>query len=330
MYRSFFGLTKNPFGMAPNPEFLFLTSKHREAVAGLAYAISGRKGFLVLSGEAGTGKTTVLTWMSTHLSRWKVATSTMLNPMLTANEFLEAVMLGFAINDIPESRPRRLSSLAFFLYSLAEEGRTAVLIVDEAHKLTPELLEQIRLLGNFESKGEKLLQILLIGQSELDDLLNRPDLHQLKQRICVRLTIEPLTRAELDEYIRHRWQKAGGGEPPFSPEAINRIYYWSGGIPRLVNSLADNSLMLAYAENKKALEPCYIDSAARDLQLSPIGGAALAAPKPKPVEPVAPPEPSVEPISSVPFVRLATLERYESPAKSAPFFVRWAGKLGLA
>ena len=330
MYRSFFGLTKNPFGMAPNPEFLFLTSKHREAVAGLAYAISGRKGFLVLSGEAGTGKTTVLTWMSTHLSRWRVATSTMLNPMLTPNEFLEAVMLGFAIKDIPESRPRRFASLAFFLYSVAEEGRTAVLIVDEAHKLTPELLEQIRLLGNFERKGEKLLQILLIGQSELDDLLNRPDLRQLKQRVCVRLTIEPLTRTELDQYIRHRWQKAGGGEPPFSAEAISRIFYWSGGIPRLVNSLADNALLLAYAEDQKTLETGYIDSAARDLQLSPPDGTAPAAPQSAPAEPVAQPEPPKEPVAFVPFVRLATLERYETPSKSAPFLVRWAGKLGLA
>jgi general secretion pathway protein A len=330
MYYSFFGLTKNPFGMAPDSDFLFLTPKHREAVAGLAHAITGRRGFLVLSGEAGTGKTTVLTWMSTRLSKWKVATSAMLNPMLTPNEFLEAVMLGFGIKDIPDSRPCRFSSLAFFLYSVAEEGGTCVLIVDEAHKLSPELLEEIRLLGNFERKGEKLLQVLLIGQSELDDLLNRPDLRQLKQRICVRLTIDPLTRAELKQYIQFRWHKAGGGESPFSPDTIDRMFHWSGGIPRLANSLADNALMLAFAENKKALEPDDIDSAAKDLQLSPPDGTAPAAPPLNPAQPVLPPEPSGEPVAIPPFIKLATLERYETPAKPVPFFARWVGKLGLA
>ncbi len=339
MYNAFFGLTKNPFGMTPDSEFLFLTSKHREALAGLTYAIVERKGFLALSGLAGTGKTTLLTWVLERLSQKHVETSVIFNPMLTKSEFLESVLLGFRFSEIPDSKPRRLRKLEEFLVSTNESGKVAALIIDEAHKLTPELLEEVRLMGNFERAGEKLLQILLIGQSELDDLLNRPDLCQLKQRICVRLTIEPLERPVLEHYIQHRWLKAGGKKAPFPPEVIDRLFHWSGGIPRVINALADNALMLAFVDNETILRTEHVDSAAADLQLTvetvvkpatvPVISAAVKTAVPTPAISVATPareasEPTIAP------VRVRNLERYDAPQKSGSLLARWAMKLGLA
>lgn len=330
MYKPFFGLTKNPFGMSPDSDFLFVTSRHREAIAGLAYALCERKGFLALSGPVGTGKTTVLTWVLEHLSSERIETSVILNPVLTADEFMEMVLLGFGISEIPEGKPRRLRKLEDFLLRTHESHKVSALIVDEAHKLSPELLEEIRLLGNFERSGQKLLQILLIGQSELDDLLNRPDLCQLKQRICVRLTIGPLDRSSLANYVQHRWLKAGGQKTPFSPAVIDRLFQWSGGVPRVVNALADNALMLAYAENQAVLRVEHIDSVARELRLvAPVLRETVA-----PAEPVAAipsraaredvPEKGVEP------TRKVTVECGDQRPKAASFFSRWAGRLGLA
>src|ERR1035438_3831032 len=176
MYNAFFSLRKKPFNMTPDPGFLFLTAKHREALVGLTYAILDRKGFAVLTGDAGTGKTTLLARLLQEVPAAKMQSSVILNPMLAPNEFLEMIMLDFGIPDIPESKARRIWKFHQFLLQGKRDGKVSVLIVDEAHKLTPELLEEIRLLGNFECADEKLLQVALIGQSELDDLLNRPDL----------------------------------------------------------------------------------------------------------------------------------------------------------
>jgi general secretion pathway protein A len=341
MYNAFFGLKKNPFGMSPDSEFLFLTARHREAVAGLTYAITERKGFLALTGPVGTGKTTALTWVLERLSRKHVNTCVILNPMLTQGEFLETVLLGFGIGEMPDSKPKRLRMLENFLVSTNESGKTSALIVDEAHKLTPELLEEIRLMGNFERCGEKLLQILLIGQSELDDLLNRPDLCQLKQRICVRLTIEPLDRSELEHYVQHRWAKAGGQNAPFPPRVIDRLFHWSGGIPRLVNAVSDNALMIAFAENQTVLRTEYIDSVAQDLRLvAPVAKEPAAPAKSDLVEAKASPLAASAGSSKLPLkdtpemtvrpIRMMTLERYDSPPKAASFLARWAGKFGLA
>jgi general secretion pathway protein A len=214
MYTEFYGLAKKPFNMTPDPAFLYLTKQHREALAGLTYAILDRKGFLVLSGMAGSGKTTLLAWVLQKLPRTKIESSVILNPTLTRPEFLELAMLGFGLSNIPASKAQRLWTLQKFLLKARQEGKVSVLIVDEAHKLDADLLEEVRLLGNFEHADEKLLQILLIGQSELDDVLNRPDLWQLKQRVSVRLLIEPLSANEVEHYIRHRWRVAGGQNPP--------------------------------------------------------------------------------------------------------------------
>ncbi len=361
MYTSFFGLSKKPFSMTPDPAFLFLTAQHREALAGLTYAVLDRKGFLSLSGMAGTGKTTLLASLLKNLNQSQVRSSVILNPMLTPDEFLESAMIDFGIPEIPPSKARRLHMLREFLTRTNEQGQICSIIVDEAHKLSPALLEEIRLLGNYEQDDRKLLQILLLGQSELDEVLNRPELWQLKQRISVRLALRPLAATDIAEYIAHRWKKAGGAEPqPFSPEAIGRIATYSQGIPRLINSICDNALMLAFADSVKTVTADHVENVARDLQLAPNAAPAqfAAAPAPHAVPvtqtaaalspqrtPVAantpapaPPvviEPLPAPVSvSTPSalgsgLRIKALERYApAPAKTS-FFARLASRLGF-
>ncbi len=269
MYKDFFGLQKLPFNLTPDPSFLYLPSKHREALAGLTYAVLERKGFVVLTGDAGTGKTTLINSVFNRLPADRVESSVILNPTLTASEFLEGVMLDFDITDVPASKAQRLWKLQEFLAKTHQQNRLAVLVVDEAHKLSLEVLEEIRLLGNFENGSDKFLQILLLGQSELDDLLNRQDLRQFKQRIALRLYIDRLTPTEVQQYIRFRWAKAGGREaPPFTADGIAGITQWSQGIPRLINSICDTALLMAYADESPLVGLNYIRAAAVNLSLA--------------------------------------------------------------
>src|SRR5450759_2733445 len=248
MYEQFFGLERHPFNMTPDPGVLFLTAQHREALAGLTYAILARKGFVVLTGDAGTGKTTLLTRVLQHLPAQRIRSSVILNSTLSPAEFLEMAMLDFGLTDIPQSKAQRIFKLQQFLLSGYAAGQISALVVDEAHKLSPEVLEEIRLLGNFEFSDQKLLQIVLVGQPELAQTLNRPDLRQFKQRIAVRLTISPLSRGEVHGYVEHRWKQAGGATVPFDAEALEGIERWSGGLPRLINAICDNALLAAYGE----------------------------------------------------------------------------------
>jgi general secretion pathway protein A len=276
MYHRFFGLEKDAFGMTPDPEFLFLTAAHREALAGLTYAILNRKGFVVLTGDAGTGKTTLLARIFQSVPAERAQFSVVLNPTLTPSEFLEMALLDFGMTNIPASKAQRLTLFQEFLIDACQRHQAAVLVVDEAHKLPPDVLEEIRLLSNFERAEGKLLQIVLAGQTELGDVLNRQDMRQLKQRIAVRLAIHPLSVSEVDNYIRHRWQKAGASKPhPFQPEAIACIGQCSRGIPRLVNALCDNALALACGEGRTAVDVSQIVEVARDLDL--IGAPARQA-----------------------------------------------------
>jgi general secretion pathway protein A len=330
MYTEFYGLAKKPFNMTPDPAFLFLTTQHREALAGLSYAILERKGFLVLSGMAGSGKTTLLAWILERLPCDRVQTSVILNPLLTREEFLELAMLDFGLTDIPASKAQRLWQLQKFLLQGKKEGRVSVLIVDEAHKLSVELLEEIRLLGNLEYGDEKLIQILLVGQSELDELMDRPELWQLKQRVSVRLAIGPLSVDSVDKYVHHRWTTAGGANSPFDAEAIANIRKWSKGIPRLINSLCDNALTLAFADEAHKVGAAYVEAAARDLQLIVKPPEAAA----KPPVPVAAPKavaqvalangtsPAAHPSA------IKTIERYVPPPRRKSVFQVVAGKFG--
>jgi general secretion pathway protein A len=310
MYSQYFGLTKHPFELTPDPAFLFLTRQHREGLAGLAYSILERKGFLLLTGAAGLGKTTLLAWLLEKLAPGRVSSSVILNPLLTPAEFFELVLLNFGVADVPDSKARRLQLLRKLLDEGTAEGRIHVLIVDEAHKLDAELLEEVRLLGNFQSTGSALLQILLIGQNELDETLCRPGLWQFKQRIAVRLELQPLVPAEVQLYIEHRWRTAGGSLPvPLAADAVAAVTDLSGGTPRLVNSLCDNALILAFAEDQRQVTAAHIRTAAADLRLTPLPPAAALPP--------------------LPMLRMIGAHTEPKPHKPSPKS-RWAAKLGLA
>lgn len=266
MYESHFGLSVSPFAMSPDPRFLFFTPSHREALAGLMYGILNRKGFVALIGDAGTGKTSLLRRVLQAVSGNK---SLIVNPGVAASEFTKLVMVNFGIDPVPSDKADQLQQFEKFLRRSQEEGRLCVLVVDEAQKLSPSVLEEIRMLTNFELPEGKLLQIVLAGQSELRELLNRPDLWQLKQRIAMRLTLKPLSGLEeVRTYIRHRWATAGGGDtPPFSEEAIGLIARCSTGIPRIVNVLCDNALLLAFAEGTQLVTVDQVRAAAAELDL---------------------------------------------------------------
>lgn len=326
MYEAFFGLKRKPFGMTPDPEFLYLSAKHREALAGLVYAVLERKGFLVLTGDAGTGKTTLLAKTLRGLPLNRVRSSVILNPTLTPSEFLEMVLMDFGITDVPVSKAQRLALLQDFVVQGHQDGKISALIIDEAHKLSLEVLEEIRLLGNFERPDEKLLQILLVGQDELGDLLNRADLRQLKQRIAVRFSIDPLASSEVDRYMEHRWAKAGGSAPtPFTPDALQAIIQWSGGIPRVINAICDNALVLAFGESaspvtfKHVREVCLDLDLIRPIQRPSAPAAASGASK----APLPTPHLNGAPARSV---SVPTLERYVEKKAKPSFWTRWVGK----
>jgi type II secretory pathway predicted ATPase ExeA len=199
-------------------------------------------------------------------------TRVMVNPTLAPAEFLELLLLSFGVRDLPASKAQRLILIEDLLTKAHRAGKATVLIIDEAHKLNFDVLEEIRLLMNFETSEQKLLQIVLAGQPELDDLLNRPELWQLKQRVAIRLQIEPFTREQVGEYLLHRWTRIGGADTlPFDAEAISLISEQSCGIPRLINSICDNALLLAYSNGSHVLNAKHILEVVRDLDLRPAG-----------------------------------------------------------
>lgn len=268
MYESFFALTKPPFLLVPDPDCIHLTAQHADVISGLAFGILERKGYLVLTAEAGLGKTTALRALSQLLPESNAEASIIFAPTLTASEFLELAMLNFGFRDVPSSKAQRLKMLEQLLLRADADGRVMALIVDEAHQLSPELLEEVRLLGNFETTNRKLLQIVLVGQSQLNDQLNLPQLWQLKQRITVRLSLHRLDREAVEEYIRFRWGKAGGSDPiPFSAAAIDAIATWSGGNPRLINVICDNSLLIAFSETNRNVDVQIVRDACEELSL---------------------------------------------------------------
>ncbi len=263
--------------MTPDPSTILLTEAHREALAGLSYALLRRKGFVVLVGEAGLGKTTLLRRLTEIVPESAAHTSVVFNPTLTPSEFLELLLFKFGIEDLPDGKARRLMLLEKLLRRAHESGRVPVLIIDEAHKLSRDVLEEIRLLTNFESNDHKMLQIVLAGQPELGALLNRADLWQLKQRIAIRLRVEPLSRAHVSEYVAFRWTRAGGTMPvPFEEAAVTHIAIASKGIPRLVNAICDNSLLLAFSRQSATVEVRDVQEVLRDLDIQAIHAKAGA------------------------------------------------------
>lgn len=330
MYTGAFGLKARPFDMTPDPAFLFLTMQHREALAGLGYALSQGKGCIVLTGEAGTGKTTLLRRTLQGLPKDRVQFSLVLNPTLTADEFLESALLDFGFGDVPASKAQRLAQLQRLLVQGHAAGKITALIIDEAHKLSPDLLEEVRLLGNFERNDCKLLQIVLAGQPELDETLSRPDLWQLKQRVALHLSIRPLSAAEVSQYIQYRWTKAGGVSSPFSPDAVAALLQFSRGIPRVINAICDNALALAFGEGSPAITQTHIMEVAHDLRL---GGPPEVKPRLEPADgwsksPASPNGAAALPVSrdgALPPVNpgpvLTSLERYTRAKRT--WFSRW-------
>lgn len=254
--------------MTPDPRFLFLTAAHREALAGLVYAIVNRKGIVVLSGDAGTGKTTLLRVVVDSMPANLAQFGLILNPALTRAEFLELAMLEFGLPEIPPNKAKRLVQFHEFLLRNHAEGKLAVLFVDEAHRLSANVLEEIRLLSNFETAEGRLLQIVLAAQGELDYLLSQPGLRQLRQRIAHRFVVKPLSPAQIGPYLEWRWRQAGAAcELPFSRDSIDYLELFSGGIPRVINAICDNALLLAFSEGRGSVWPEHIVTAVKELVL---------------------------------------------------------------
>ena len=265
MYKSFFGLKEHPFNVTPDPRFIFLSRHHLEALSALLYGIESRRGFIEITGEIGAGKTTLCRTLLKEL-QGRAHSALIFNPKLSELELLQVIVEDFGI--VPKRRRRKdyFDSLNRFLLEELEKGTNAVLIIDEAQNLSPRALEQIRLLSNLETTQEKLLQIVLVGQPELRSLLARPDLAQLRQRIAVRYHLPALSLEETEKYIVHRLHVAGTEERPFTPEAVEKIYERSNGVPRLINLLADRALLGAFAKGIRIVEAALIEEAQADLE----------------------------------------------------------------
>ena len=268
IYNAYFGFVENPFNISPDPDFLYRSPQHEEALANLIYGVRSRKGFIVLTGEVGTGKTTMLECLRDYLESQRIAFACLFNSRLTPDQFFEMMAFDFELQCDRKSKTDVLFALNALLIQQAERGRTCVLIVDEAHNLEWEVLEEIRLLGNLENRQGKLLQIILAGQPELDRKLDAPNLRQLKQRIVLRSMLNPLTPDESAAYIESRLARAGmGRQTVFSPEILEEIYKRSRGIPRLINLLCDNLLVTAFAMEQHTTTIDMLNEVCQDLRL---------------------------------------------------------------
>ena len=267
MYLSFFGLNEKPFSITPDPRYLFLSERHAEALAHLVYGIGEAGGFIQLTGEVGTGKTTVIRSLLAQTPK-NTDVALILNPRISAPEFLLTLCeeLGIGVPDSAEGSVKELVDiLNRYLLRAHAEGRRIVLIVDEAQNLAPEVLEQVRLLTNLETETQKLLQIILIGQPELRELLGRVQLRQLAQRITGRFHLDPLSRSESVAYVRHRLRVAGATQDVFTPAALRALHQVSGGVPRLINVIADRALLGAYTQDRHHIGAALIHSAANEV-----------------------------------------------------------------
>jgi general secretion pathway protein A len=268
MYNAFFGLSENPFSLSPDPAFLYRSPMHEEALANLIYGVQSRKGFIVLTGEVGTGKTTMLECLREYLESQQAEFAFLFNSRITSEQFFEMIAYDLDLRCARTSKTEVLFALNHLLIQQANEGRTSVLIVDEAHNLDWDVLEEIRLLGNLENRRGKLLQIILAGQPELDRKLDAPNLRQLKQRIVLRYNLRPFMEAETIEYIFSRLEKAGMEERTVFPDDILReIHLRSQGIPRLINAICDNLLLTAFAMESHTTTIEMVDEVTNDMRL---------------------------------------------------------------
>jgi len=266
MYEQFYGLKEKPFNLTPDPKFLFLSSWHREALEHLAYGVANKEGFILITGDIGTGKTTLCRAFLERSNR-SLKTAAIFNSFLSEEELLESILLDFGIPSKGRSRKERIDALNKFLIYQLSQGGNAVLVIDEAQNLSISVLEQIRMLSNLETEKEKLLQIVLIGQVELREKIMLPQLKQLEQRISVRYHLRPLSKNEVSKYIYHRLMVAGSeGRINFSRGALRNIYRSSKGIPRLINLICDRALLNGYVKGKYTITAPMVLQAIKSLR----------------------------------------------------------------
>ncbi len=268
MYKEFYGLRANPFNVNPDPRYLFLTRHTEEALACLTYGIQSRKGFVLLTGEVGTGKTTLINKLLEWLRVQQMATAFVFNSRLNVPQFMDYMMTDFGIPCESESKSQILLRLYNWLLERYRAGETAVLIVDEAQNLSEELLEEIRMLTNLETFTEKLLQIVLVGQPELEEKLRQPQLRQLRQRLTLRAKTHALSLEETGAYIQQRLRIAGSdGQEIFDSEAVVAIHRYAMGIPRVINLICEHCLVSAFVDQQKVIGAVVVEAVARDFDL---------------------------------------------------------------
>jgi putative secretion ATPase (PEP-CTERM system associated) len=270
MYERFYNLRERPFALSPDPEYLYLSRVHGEALDSIRYGIESRAGFIVVTGEIGAGKTTLLQTLLQRLDD-RMLVARIVNTMLEPRELIEAIALDFGLPDTAKSKPALLRDLGMFLVQQRAQGRRPLLVIDEAQNLTAQSLEEVRLLSNLETEKSKLLQILLAGQPNLRDKIASPELEQFRQRVAVSYHLMPLDAAETVAYINFRLEHAALGEPPrFSPDATDLIYQVTGGVPRLINVVCDATLVFGYAEERHSIDGALLEEVIRELEATGI------------------------------------------------------------
>jgi putative secretion ATPase (PEP-CTERM system associated) len=293
MYEHFYNLRERPFALSPDPEYLYLSRVHSEALDSIRYGIESRAGFIIVTGEIGAGKTTLLQSILQRLDD-RTVIARVVNTMLEPRELLEAVALDFGLADVSKSKPVLVRDLGMFLVEQRRQGRRPLLVIDEAQNLGPQALEEVRLLSNLETEKSKLLQILLAGQPNLRDTIASPELEQFRQRIAVSYHLRPLAADETTAYINFRLQHAALGEPVRFPEdACSLIHEVSGGVPRVINVVCDAVLVFGYAEERRTIDRAMIDEVITELEETSVvrrpAATASATARPAVVTAAAPP-----------------------------------------
>jgi len=299
MYERFYNLRERPFALSPDPEYLYWSRTHREALDSMRYGIESRAGFIVITGEIGAGKTTLLQSLLRRLDE-RTVVALVVNTTLEPREVLESVMLDFGLETAGASKPTMLRDLGRFLIDQRQQGRRPLVVIDEAQNLSPAALEEVRLLSNLETEKSKLLQIVLVGQPNLRDTLASPDLEQFRQRVAIGYHLAPLDRTDTQAYINYRLKHAAIGEPlQFPRDVAALIHSISGGVPRIINVICDATLVFGYAEGKHQIDILLVQDVLGELEATgilPAASGAHAAPALMPDASIPPVSPDVAPL----------------------------------